>query len=311
MRSHYGAVAALLVACGGETLDVGNDETAAGSKATTDRAATTLPESLQPQPICDAPVVDAPNAAWPDPAECVASTSGEQSNFVGVWEGYTEDFNFNPIAPYRLELLAAAPGGKICGTVKYGSGEPPPLTNDPTVIYPPLTSGYYDGSKTMTIGYGNPQNWGLLAGFTYTIVDGGMAGGNVRFQVAAGEIYKGWCGLQSVYKTIRPTVVSYACSPLLQAGDYGYWNDANPEFCHMTIDGVSIDLPAAQCKLCGAFAADVCACDSCHCTAQNPATHGFDLVFDGDVATGTTGIYNGPSMPTPNPVAIRLKRVVQ
>lgn len=305
MRTLYAAVTVLMVGCGGQTLDVGYNETT-GRKASTDKAAATLPSSLQPQAICNAPIVDAPNAAWPDPVACAASASGTQSDIVGVWEGYTEDANFNPLAPCRLELLAAAPGGKICGTFKYGSGEPPPLTNDPTVIYPPLASGYY-GSNTMTVSTGTPQQWGLLTGFTYTIVDGGMADNKVRLQVSAGEHYKGWCGLQSVYAT----GVSYACSPLLQGnnGDVGSWSDASPDFCQMTKEGVTIELPAAQCKLCGGFAANVCACDSCHCTAAIEVTHGLDLLFSGDAATGTTGIYHGPSMPTPNPVAIRLKRV--
>lgn len=308
MRSVYAAIALMLIGCGGETLDVGDDAFSRGGTDAGSAETDTLPVRLQTQPICDDRAVDAPNAAWPDPLACAANATGEQSEVVGVWEGYTEDSNFNPIAPLRLSILSAAPGHEICGTIKYGEGDPPPLTNDPAAFYPPLASGYY-GAMTPPFPTGSPQYWGLLTGYTYTIVSGGMADSQVRFQVSANEHYRGWCGLQSAYPSSSTASDGYNCSPVIQSGDSGYWGADSPEYCNLTVSGVAIKLPAAQCELCGAFSPPVCVCDSCHCTARLEATHEFELTFSGDQATGTTGNFNGPAMPIPNPIGIRLKRV--
>jgi len=305
MKQLLGAMVLVFLGCGGETLDVGDDGAGSGGGNSGTQATADLRAALQTQPICNDRVVDAPNANWPDPTACAMAATGTQSANVGVWEGYTEDSNFNPITPLRLELLAAAPGGPICGTIKYGAGALPPLSSDPAAFYPPLDSGYYPSVRA-PFPTGSPQYWGMLTGATYTIASGGMVDNQLRFQVSAYEHYRGWCGLQSAYPSSGGV---YACSPLVGDGNSGYWNGDEPDYCHLTVDGISMRLPAAQCSLCGAFNATVCTCDSCHCTARLETTHGFDLTFSGDTVTGLGGQYDGPSMPLPSPVSVRLKRV--
>ncbi len=119
MKSLYLAGMLLLVGCNGQTLKVGNDGTAGGSSNA--NSTTDLATELGAVPICDTPVVNAPDANWPAPVACVAAATEGQSSIVGVWEGDLEDEYCVPSGKeFHVEILAAAPGGVICGTARRG-----------------------------------------------------------------------------------------------------------------------------------------------------------------------------------------------
>jgi hypothetical protein len=309
MKSLSSAVMVLLVGCGGQTLDVGNNEAAGGATSNGNATDTTQNSAFYTPPICDTPTYDAQEANWPDPAACAATATGTQSDIVGTWEGYAEDEYFVPIKKYRLTLLAASSGGAVCGTVKYGEGDPPPMTDDPTAWYPPVDSSHYSGGTPLDYygaGYGRASPW-LLNGATYTIVEGGQLNNQLALSISMNEHLRGFCNLQSAYKTAPDASWGpYGCMPSADRYDGEYDGSctgivlAPPE---------SVKFSAAQCIICAeAVLPGRCACDSCHCTARVELTHKIDLTFSGDAAVGTIVVRSGP---TPTSNTLRLKRVVE
>jgi hypothetical protein len=302
-------VLVVAIGCDGRVLDVGSDTVGVGGTSgdvSTDgtlRGTSATSPLLDTQPICDSPVVDTPEGAWPNAQSCAAAATGTQAEFVGTWEGYSEDELFNPIKKYRLELLAASVGGPVCGTLKYGDAVVPIATN-PRDWYPPAQNY----NEAVGMGYLDPDVSGLLSGATYTILAGGVHDNRLRFRVSAYEHFRGWCSQQSSY--YLPESQSHNCTP---DGGFTFSGSGAGGFDSCTIDltdNTSTDqFSIAQCTLCN-WHATVCTCDSCHCTARNVETMLFDLTFVGDEATGPDGYLTAnPTAAIPAFPRLRLRRV--
>jgi hypothetical protein len=310
-------MAVVMMGCNGQILDVGNDDGGAGASmgGASPNDAKDAASILKTTPICDAPVVDTPQAAWPDADACAAAAIGVQSEIVGVWEGHSEDVSFNPVKSYRLEILAASEGGAICGRLTFGEGTVPPLSDDPSALYPPWV-GSRDTYQITVRNYSYPQ---LMDGATYTLVAGALNDSELRFRVSPNEQYAEWCSLQSSYRQSYSD--SYNCNPEQFGASYTkgdrVMTSLNDETMLIQIGDVEVQYSTAQLALCNETFG-VCACDSCHCTARNPEAanisngewpYNFDLTFNGDEATGTVfddGM--GPAAMT-TAVLLRLNRV--
>jgi hypothetical protein len=195
---------------------------------------------------------------------------------------------------YHFEILAASPGGAICGTMRINDGPVPELSDDPTALYPPLDSPFYDGMRHT----GSGTISGFIDGATYTIISGGMRGDQLRFTVSGHEYLKGWCAQQTAYPN-QVVARGYACLPPGNPpGGRADWSDYT---CTMTINGTERVFEYAQCRFCTLMGGmSACACDSCHCTARVDALSSYDLTFNGDEAVGA---------PDSDGYQFRLKRV--
>jgi hypothetical protein len=325
MKPIHGALVAFLVGCNGQTLHVGDDGSAGGAASTqpdnsaggssTGGSSTGGSSNTEPwpsvTPICSTPTFDVADGNWPDPATCAAAASGTQSDIVGIWEGRSEDEYFNPIAKYRLTILAASSGGLLCGTLKYGEGDPPPLSSDPTAWYPPLDSPYYDSVRNEGSMFSAPGTQGMLDGFTYTILKGGQLDNQLAFSVSSFEHFQAWCGLQNAYPTglaaDSPPYGAYHCLP--RGGETVTPADRSQP-CAIVHGTQTVTITAAQCTLCGLESPPIgiCTCDSCHCTASMTDTDKISLTFFGDSATGKIE-HNLYGEVDNNPRTLRLSRV--
>jgi hypothetical protein len=277
MRAPYLSLFLLALACNGQNLDVGSDTAAGSQSGATAAGGADNTNGSSSQLNGDYPVVDADEANWPVLSDCVNSATLPQSSIVGIWEGHSEDEYFNPIAKYRLELLAASPGGAICGRVKYGEGEPPPLSSDPAGWYPPLDSSYYDMVPS-PVRAGHLQ---MLDGASYTIIKAGLLDNQLVASISDTEHYRGWCGLQQSYEITEGSQNgSYSCLPVLD--NEGGWTIEN-DTCYGVRAGQEVAFSATQCSICGM---PLCACDSLHCTARVILSHKITLTFTGDKAVG-------------------------
>jgi hypothetical protein len=186
---------------------------------------------------------------------------------AGVWTGFvqggTSGLNSDAI---KLVLDQAADGTSQIHVI-YGTGAPPPPATSATELYPP-------GWEQMQVGL-----MSLFEGFPYL-------GHNVRwqqfgqqwrltFQLVAYQGWESWCRLQTSYPVDQEG--HYNCIP-------GSGWHTSPDGCFVDIaPGASVEFPCAQVQLCD-FSR--CTCDACGCAESQYSGNGFDLLFDGDAASG-------------------------
>lgn len=257
MRRTIIHVAGLLSACSGQALDVGSDRA----------------------DVSDTPPAFVAGRRLVVPAEGACSLAADPA-FAGTWQGQTEDFYFNTVAKWRVEITGQTSDGAPCGRVVLGEGEPPAPAVDPESRYPDASSGY---PKNFGQG-GAPAGWGPMPGAVYTILESGVREQTLRLRISPSELWRGWCALQT-------PDASGLCLPngVITAGP-----GANERT--ITTPRGSFVHPADQVALC--LQALVCSCDETDCGATDNSEVTFDLAFDGAVATGSVSTHG----------AIRLER---
>jgi hypothetical protein len=247
--------AALLCACGGQTIDVGQGTGGAA------------PGVLPGNPVSgaggaftsgqDAAAGGAP-LPWPDAGDCVATSN---VRITGIWDGYTENAS-DPWDKVRLVINGATEGGSVCGTIALGTGTAPPPPTDPNVGYPPIAN------------FGGMPN-SIAEGFPFTMLDGTYESGRVRFGFASTEYYKTWCALQTPYQVnVQPP--QYQCVPPSGGGER-FGPDGCFQIDRNTQKETQFD--CSRLALCNSGGA-VCACSASGCEASRDANFKLDLHFD-------------------------------
>jgi len=282
MRRKSLGSALMLVACAGQSLDVGNDSSGhRNGAAATDGATgggtdggtgcvvgsknggstfsgggtsgtTSMPSSSL--------------AEWPAQGGCASDAAAQ--GVLGTWRGQLEDFYLQPLTPLTLVINGASSHG-MCGSLKWGDAAPPPQPTDPQAPYPaPQTE---DELRN----YGGAPGYTPFDGFTYTITQGAVRDGSVRFSIGTRELWESWCELQTSY----PTAAGYNCIP----SDEGY--SSGPDATSPCVIGKRT-FSTSTCWLCQS---GVCACDEQGCRASS-SDGDFEIALtlssDGKLLTG-------------------------
>lgn len=276
MRRRSSSAALMLMACAGQSLDVGNDshresngvpDTVNGTAAA--GGSTWSGGGSPPQGGGTGGTTSAPSSSLPDfPAQSGCETDAAGQSVLGTWRGQLEDFYLKPITPLTLVINGASSHG-MCGTLKWGDGEPPPPPTDPQTPYP-SPPNQYD-----LMNYGGAPGYTPYDGFTYTIAQGAVRDGTVRLSIGTRELWTSWCELQTSYRTSS----GWNCIPSDEGYSYG------PDATSPCVIG-NRTFSTSTCWLCQSY---VCACDEHGCKASG--TEGdyemaLTLSDDGKLLTG-------------------------
>lgn len=246
-------VALMAMACGGQVLDVGNTDPGGGDGA---GATGATGGSIDP---------DVELTEWPAPDACAAMSN---LDLVGVWQGHFQDAQFRNQVPLRVDIRGASENGGVCGTLKWGEGELPPPPTDPERGWPE--------------GVDLPNRASALEfqlGATYTILEGGARGNQVRFTVAATEFWRPWCAILTPHWYGE----FWTCIP----EHVGVSFPEDSPFCSLhQRSGPDIRVELGKCNMC---ATGLCECNQSECTVSPLGVSiraTLDLVFEADRATG-------------------------
>jgi len=198
---------------------------------------------------------------------------------VGTWTGYFQGSNL-AIGQDAIKLtIDQASDGTHQIHVVMGSNPPPPPATVATDLYPP------DDLP------GSSQQY--IEGFSYPAHEVQWSGQRLKFFVQGAQAWDSWCRLQQSFAwTTENGVVSYSCAPGNGGSSRGTADGG--EECFATLDSHGTMTPI-NCNLfwmCGGGSNRYCQCDACGCSGSvNSFGGGFDITFDGDLATGT-GFFN-------------------
>jgi hypothetical protein len=187
---------------------------------------------------------------------------------VGAWKGYTESRQA-PWDAILLDIRGVTETGMLCGTMTIGAGGPPAPATDPNVGYPPgqnlLVSTFFTSP--------------VVQGFAYTLLDGTMQDGRVRFTLRGNEPWRGWCALQT--PIADPANNRYGC---LRTYRSAMVNPSTLDCRIIEDNGTYTPIDCGKFMLCGPNSA--CACDAEGCDADPGMRYPFDLHFDAASADG-------------------------
>lgn len=253
-----------LVACRGNTLDIGTGES--GGDSSVDGA----PGSTN--------AMDVDGAACPSFAnEASDAGTGALAPLAGTWTGYVENYQFPSGSGTIVLSFSGHDGGSVSGTIVFGQGSPPPPPTDPTVGY------YPDGVNLSSAPPGT-----IIEGFPYTVVAPSLAGTRARFGAVAREPYRPWCELQTSYVWMPPC--DFACTPSWPA-------DISTPSDRVTLQnpsgGPNLIMNTGRWAQCSGVDG-VCDCDPTSCTVRFDAPNvSFDMQMtpghlDGSVLLGSS-----------------------
>ncbi len=264
-------VGCLLFACGGESLNVGNDVAnqslvptlgAGGGGGLSAGGAGSTGGSGQNAP----------------PLGC--RTDPGYSAVVGTWDGDLEDDSPRPVEHIRIVISGANFDG-LCGTLTWGEKTPFPPADDPNALYP--SADYWT-----PFGYGGSPAQFLppVEGFPYTLTGNAARLPNVQLSVVQSEPWTSWCQLQTpvlVNDESRPATNGWACAHV------GSECDASP------------NISADEAFMCGACEATgpLCTCSSASCYVVKDSKQAFILTLSADSQT-LTGVFQ-PALAFPQP----------
>ena len=233
-----------------------------------------------------------------------AAGDGGSTYSSGIYTGTIEGFMF-PDGSNTVTLnLVFATDGTVTGTANFGTAAMLAPPTDPDATYPP---GYGEAFPLTLFGFTHTDP--PLEGFTFTVLNGTLAGSELQLQVQVSELWTQWCALQTtVYPTYNGTSAmgqdgdagsivgdggtcgdfrGYACTP--------FGSSSNP-----TGDGPScqvgtcyqaspLTFDCGKLDLCWSGTAE-CACTSTGCTVAPVDRFGrvtFDLQLGDDAGTTT------------------------
>lgn len=161
--------------------------------------------------------------------------------------------------------FATDPTGMVVGTVTFGIGGPPPPATDPNATYPPGPAQVLPNT--------------VVEGFPYRIAGGTLAGAQLKFSIWEGEVWSGWCVLQTAFPN------QSSCLP-----PGGFYQDATGCFIQNGATGASTPIGCSRVELCNR---DVCVCNDGSCVWSVAGLVGFDLALSGTTAVGSASPING------------------
>ncbi len=261
MRTAILYVSFIALACTDEPLDVGETNPGSNTGGTSGAGNYGGPGENPGEPLPEWP---------PSTTDCVSSTD---LPVTGVWEGWIQDWQFRNQLPLRVEILGASERGGLCGTLRWGEGTLPPPPTDPEHAWP----------DDRDLGSGLSAASYFREGATYSILDGGVRGDQVRFRITAVEFWKPWCEIQTSYWN-GFFDEAWLCMP---KGMSSTVTDEHSVCVFHQYDDSDVVVERAKCELC--FNILTCACNEGGCTAtglNESKSAYFDLVFEEDRATG-------------------------
>lgn len=293
LRKKSLASALVLLACAGQSLDVGNDpkgEDGVGLPGDgTGGIAGVMSTGAQPsgggsvgvQPSGGGTFGAAQPPSTPSvepPSQTGCDTDPAYQDFVGTWQGQLEDFYLKRIKALTLVINGVSSSG-MCGSLKWGDGEAPAPATDAAGPYPP--TAVYD-----VMGYGGSPGYTPLDGFTYTIEQGAVRDRTLRLSIGTNELWQSWCELQTSFHYQG----GYNCVP---DSDTGYGFGSEPGGTCMAGNRTFSNFTCYMCL------ASVCACTEEGCAANSSYDEldiGLTLSEDRKVLTGpaddrATGYY--------------------
>jgi len=272
VRTRSLASTLILVACAGQSLNVGNDPpgddsvvplSAGGSSGSASSTGGT--GAVGGHTGGSGTGATAPLPEWPAQNGCASDPAYQ--DLVGTWQGQLEDFYLQRLKALTLVINGVSAKG-MCGSLKWGDGEPPPPATDPAAPYP---SPYiYD-----VMGVGGSPGYTPLDGFTYTVTQGAVRDRTVRLSIGTRELWQSWCELQTSYPYPEGSgCVPYSDSYSWGADPNGTCVIGNQNFTNFT---------------CFACLSGLCACEENGCTAGG-ASGDFEIALtlseDRKVLTG-------------------------
>lgn len=245
------ALGLVLLACGGQALDVGANHHGSGGTDTVDAG--------DPGAVGGAPGSvggKQREPSWPDPTSCTSSEGASIAS--GTWNGYVQgkgdDFDFT------LELHGSSE--QPCGTLTFGEPQALLPASDPRSEYRPGGGDYHQVFRA--------------PGFAYTVLSARLDGTRLRFRISFAEPYASWCELQTPYYVDETR--DFACAPNIAL-------EETSAGCVGSYMGRELVFSCYQFELCSSGAA--CLCDADGCIAKPEADGSmFDLELDGDQASG-------------------------
>jgi hypothetical protein len=254
----------LLVACSGESLDIGHDVsnqslaagTGGGGGGSSGNKGGTGGSTVSPA-----------SAPWPAQSGC--ATDPELAGLVGTWDGDLEDFFLKPLEHVTLVINGASSDG-ICGSFTWGDKPAFPPADNPDALYPPA-------DNWQSFGWGGAANQMLppVEGFPYTITDSGERLPTVRLGITQSEPWTSFCAIQTPVRDGAGWTCDHVCR---DASDV----NATTQF---------------LCGACDPLAGAICTCDPASCDVVRSSPQSFDLQLSKDGKT-LTGVYQpSPAMP--------------
>lgn len=180
--SRWFGLLVLAAGCAGTDLDIGHDLSASQIAGTGGSGAGGVGGTGAVGPVSGEPLPTVPSQTG-------CPTDPELAALVGTWEGNVEDFYLRPVEHLRIVINGISNTQGVCGSLTWGTKEPPPAPSDPETTYPASDYWHYSGA-----GAGNLPP---IAGFSYTLVDGGARLPNVRLGVGSNEPWHSFCALQT------------------------------------------------------------------------------------------------------------------
>jgi hypothetical protein len=257
-----------VVACSGQTLEVGSnghgggaqhDDASAGSSQGLGGGANACPGDLPSHsPTGGTGPVYVPDSFpdWPQTGTCPPNLGAAQ----GTWSGYVQGTSQIPDFTISLEEGGATP----CGTVTFGEPMTFPPATDPETNPVPLNVA------------------GLLPGFAYTLLDLELDETRARFRVSYAEPWRSWCVLQTPY--CDEHLGGFFCSDAVN------WTLMDDGHCK-GFDSRDKSLGTVSCvqaNLCRAYPGEsICDCNASGCVGrQKGYGAAFDFHIEGDHAEG-------------------------
>lgn len=262
---------AALSGCSGQMLDVGSNPDGSGGGGEGQQVANTSGSG--------GGVASSPDQCAPAPA-LVFGFSGDRgcrpgsSPQQGTWRGYvdrTSQSLQNYPSDGELTLTLQGDDDHMCVSVVFGTPKDLEPATDPEASYP---AGY------------DLSGWiPLIDGFTYKFRSSDIvlsaAGPSLQFHIPIAEPMESWCQLQRPFYD-PPTEKWHCALSGAPAAEPGYCRQTDP------CTGEVSDLSCAQFKICRMNLLHPCVCNEATCVGNTQAlTAAFDLVFDGDAATGS------------------------
>ena len=287
MRSSIISALVFFLACSGNSLRVGSDESesggrsGAGGTAGTSSAGTNAGGVGAAAPTTGAGATVGLGGTMDMDAGPPITSCNETFPFEGEWSGNLLDYLFEPMEGLRLSIRAQGGEGGYVGNLTWGTGDPPAPATDPDAPYPP---GLNVGGAAGTGAGRNANGTDYFAGYPYEIVRGAGCDGVFRITLSSYEIWDSWCRLQPSYYS--ENALRWACA------EVGYGASFDGTTCRLTDEDNNFiaEYPIWKCGLCGVAGTSVCACDASGCWASPETTHSFELSLiqaDGvDVLTG-------------------------
>jgi hypothetical protein len=251
-------------------------------------------------------------------------TGAAPDSVRGIWQGELDSFVLpSGSKAIRIDVAGGGANGGLCGTVTFGTGEPPPLATDPAAAPPAAPASLIlapDADRAVVEGFAYEFNALGAPPFDPGGIDGALSvpgevlmlpraveGSRIRFGITLRQVYKSWCNLQLAFPrqtnflTQNAPQDDFLCAPpdLLA-------NEPGGTYCADDGPLTNITVHHASCEQAVFCLAALCSCGNgrgpgveplAGCTVFNNASTRFDLAVSGSTLSGSV-VLTGQSVET-------------